>query len=124
LLGALPDDEYRTPIDSIEFLDPSKPDGVCDIAENGRKIINIEFGTKEYQLTYQINPSNATDQDVVFYINCDEDVATISKTGLITFYKEISVTVRIYNKADIKEDYVIIQFDGQIEEEITENPFG
>ena len=99
LLGTLPDEEYRTPIESIEFIDPTKPDGVCEVGSNGRKIIKIEFGTKEYQLQYRINPSDATDQSVLFYINCDEDVATVNEAGLITFYKEISVTVRIFNTA-------------------------
>lgn len=123
-LGSVPRETYRTPVSSIEFTDITKEDGVCKLTNDGEKIIGIERGTKEYQLTYRINPTEATQKEVYFFLMCDESVATVSDTGLITFYKESTVTAKIVsNYSDFKIDYVIIEFSGGYHEDIYDNPF-
>ena len=70
VLGAVPEDSYRTPVTSIEFTDVNRADGVCELTNNNEKIIGIARGTKEYQLTYKINPTEATERDVYFFLMC------------------------------------------------------
>ena len=124
ILGAVPEETYRTAVESIEFTDASKVDGVCELTENDEKIIGIERGTTQYQLTYIINPTEATEKEVYFFLMCDESVATVTETGLITFFKEVTITAKIVsNYNDFKIDYVIIEFRGTIDSEITDNPF-
>ena len=124
VLGAVPEDSYRTPVTSIEFTDVNRADGVCELTNNNEKIIGIARGTKEYQLTYKINPTEATERDVYFFLMCDESVATVNEYGLITFHKENTVTAKIVsNYLDFKIDYVIIEFRGNIQSDITTNPF-
>ena len=124
VLGAVPEDSYRTPVSSIEFTDVSKVDGICELTNEGEKIIGIARGTVEYQLTYRINPTEATERDVYFFLMCDESIATVNEDGLITFYKESTVTAKIVsNYLDFKIDYVIIEFRGSIQSDITDNPF-
>jgi hypothetical protein len=124
VLGAVPEDSYRTPVSSIEFTDITKEDLKCELTNEGEKIIGIARGTKEYQLTYQINPTEATEKEVYFFLMCDESVATVNELGVITFHKEITVTAKIVsNYLDFKIDYVIIEFRGNIQSDITDNPF-
>lgn len=123
-LGSVPRESYRTPVVSIEFTDITKDGGVCELTNDGEKIIGIARGTTEYQLTYRINPTEATQKEVYFFLMCDESVATVSETGLITFHKESTVTAKIVsNYSDFKIDYVIIEFRGNIQSDITDNPF-
>ena len=124
--GKVPEDSSRTPVESIEFIDPTTDDGECKLNSSGEKIIEIETGTTEYQLNYKINPDYATEQNVTFVIINGAEFATISETGLITFTSEYSITVRIYsNFYDNKTDVVIIDFVGEKGEVIdpTDNPF-
>ena len=124
VLGAVPENTYRTPVESIEFTDITKANGDCELTEDGEKIIGIPRGTTEYQLTYRINPTDATEKDVYFFLMCDESVATVDENGLITFFKETTVTAKIVsNYSDFKIDYVIIEFRGTIHSDITDNPF-
>lgn len=123
-LGSVPRETYRTPVSSIEFIDITKEGGICELTSDGEKIIGIERGTKQYQLSYRINPTNATEQVVYFFLMCDKSVASVDENGLITFHKESTVTAKIVsNYSDFKIDYVIIEFRGSIHNEITENPF-
>ena len=124
--GKMPEDSSRTPVQSIEFIDPETEDGECKLTSDGNKIIEIETGTTEYQLNYRINPDYATEQTVTFVIINGAEFATISETGLITFTSEYSITVRIYsNFYDNKTDVVIIDFVGEKIEVIDpgKNPF-
>lgn len=124
ILGDVPEDTYRTPVTSIEFTDVTKAEGVCDLTEKGEKIIGIARETTEYQLTYRINPTEATDKEVYFFLMCDESVATVNETGLITFFKEVTITAKIVsNYNDFKIDYVIIEFTGNNSSIVTDNPF-
>jgi hypothetical protein len=113
VFGKLPEDSYRTAVESIEFIDPTQEDDKCKLNSDGDKIIEIPVGTKEYQINYIINPSDATELDVTFVIINGAEYAEISKEGLITFTKEYSITVKIYsNFFDNKTDEVIILFGG------------
>lgn len=124
ILGKVPDDASRTPVESIEFIDSRNPDGLCKVNDEDKKIIELEVGTKEYQLEYRINPTEATEKEVYFFIMGDDSIATVSETGLVTFHKEASITVKIVsNYTDNKIDFVIIDFIGNRDEIITENPF-
>lgn len=124
VLGKVPDDESRTPVESIEFIDSRNPDGLCKVNDEDKKIIELEVGTTEYQLEYRINPTTATEQEVYFFIMGDDSIATVSEAGLVTFNKEASITVKIVsNYTDNKIDFVIIDFVGNKGGEITENPF-
>ena len=114
VFGKLPEDASRTPVESIEFIDPTTEDGKCKLTSDGDKLIEVIFGTTEYQLNYKINPDFATEQDVKFVIVNGADYATVSDTGLVTFEKEYSITVKIYsNFFDNKTDEVIIEFVGE-----------
>ena len=124
--GKMPEDSSRTPVESIEFVDPTTDDGECKLTSDGNKIIEIETGTTEYQLNYRINPDYATEKNVTFVIINGAEFATISETGLITFTSEYSITIRIYsNFYDNKTDVVIIDFVGEKIEIIDpdKNPF-
>ena len=124
LIGKVPDDSSRTPVESIEFVDSRNADGLCKVNDEDKKIIELEVGTKEYQLEYRINPTEATEKEVYFFIMGDNSIATVSDTGLVTFHKEASITVKIVsNYTDNKIDFVIIDFTGNKGGEITENPF-
>lgn len=113
IFGKVPEDSSRTPVESIEFIDPTKTNNKCEINEDGDKIIYIEKGTVEYQVNYIINPSNASELTVYFEIINGKEYASINETGLITFEKEYTVTVKIWsNYYDNKTDTVIIEFGG------------
>ena len=113
VFGKVPEDSSRVPVSTIMFVDDSTEDGMCEVNEEGTKIIFIEKDTNEYQLQYFINPSEATDQSVSFQIISGVEYASVSETGVITFYEQSSVTVRIYsNPLDFKSDVVIIDFKG------------
>ena len=123
-VGAMNEDTYRTAVEKIEFIDPTQPDGVCRLTPNGDKIIGIERGTTQYQLSYIITPIDATEQEVDFFLQCDPSIATIDDNGVITFYKEVTITAKIVsNYLDFKIDYVMIEFVGDIQSDITDNPF-
>lgn len=124
VLGKVPENSSKVSVDSIEFIDSSTEDGLCKVNDENMKIIGIPHGTKTYQLEYVINPSDATEKDVYFYVMSDSSIATVDKNGLVTFHKETSITVKIVsNFTDNKTDFVIIEFTGNQSEEITENPF-
>lgn len=124
VLGKVPDSSSKVSVESIEFVDSRNEDGKCMVNDEGKKIIKIERGTTTYQLEYVINPQEATEKDVHFYIMGDASIATVDETGLITFYKERAITVKIVsNFTDNKTDFVIIEFSGNISSDITENPF-
>lgn len=116
VFGKVPEDNTRIAVESISFIDPTQKDNQCQLNENGTKIIYIERGTTQYQLHYVINPTDASEQEVYFelYSNSDvTEIATVSETGLITFYHEATVTVQIFsNTYDFKKDIVIIEFKG------------
>lgn len=113
VFGKVPEDTSRVPVSAIMFVDNTTEDGMCEVNEEGIKIILIEKGTTEYQLQYFINPSEATDQSVSFQIVSGIEYASVSETGVITFYEQSSVTVKIYsNPLDFKSDVVIIDFEG------------
>ena len=126
VFGKLPEDAYRTPVQYIEFVDPTQEDGKCKVNSDEEKIIEIPFGTTEYQLNYFINPTDATELNVTFSIINGAEYAEVSQEGLITFNQEYSITVRIYsNFYDNKMDDVIILFGGDNVSVIPpdENPF-
>jgi hypothetical protein len=124
IFGSLNMDTYRTSVEKIEFIDPTNENGECRLTANGEKIIGIERGTKQYQVSYKITPIDATDQTVDLFLLCDPSVATIDGNGVITFYKEVTITVQIVsNYLDYKMDYLMIEFVGDIQSDITENPF-
>ena len=124
VLGKAPDSSTKISVDSIEFIDSRNSDGLCKVNDEGKKIIELEVGTTEYQLEYRINPTTATEQEVYFFIMGDDSIATVSEAGLVTFNKEASITVKIVsNYTDNKIDFVIIDFIGNKGGEITENPF-
>lgn len=126
VFGKMPEDSYRTAVESIEFIDPSKPDGKCDLNSDGEKLIYIEKGTKEYQLNYIINPTDATEQNVSFVIINGAEYSSVSEDGIVTFEKEYAVTIKIYsNFFDNETDIVIIDFGGGNTSIVppTEDPF-
>ena len=113
MFGKSPEDSSRIAVTSIMFVDSSTESGMCDVNDEGVKVISIDKGTTKYQLEYFINPSEATDQSVSFQIISGIEYAEISETGLITFYEQTSITVKIYsNPLDFKSDVVIIDFSG------------
>ena len=114
VFGKLPEDSYRTAVETIEFIDPTQEDDKCKLNSEGDKVIEIPVGTKEYKLNYIINPSDATELDVTFLIITGSEYAEVNDEGLITFNKEYSITVKIYsNFYDNKTDEVIILFGGE-----------
>ena len=124
IIGKAPDDASRTGVESIEFVDSRNPDGLCKVNDENKKIIELEVGTLTYQLEYIINPTEASEKEVYFFIMGDESIATVDKSGLITFHKEASITVKIVsNYTDNKNDFVIIDFVGNKGGEITDDPF-
>ena len=113
VFGKVPEDTYRTAVETIEFVDPTQEDDKCKVNSEGEKVIEIPMGTTEYQLKYVINPSDATELDVTFVIINGAEFAQVSEEGLVTFNKEYSITVKIYsNFYDNKTDEVIIVFGG------------
>ena len=124
VLGKVPDSSSKVSVESIQFVDSRNEDGLCKVNDEDKKIIEIPRGTETFQLEYVINPTEATEKDVYFYIMGDSSFATIDENGLITFHKETSITVKIVsNFTDNKTDFVIIEFTGSIGEDITDNPF-
>ena len=124
IIGKAPDDASRTAVESIEFVDSRNSDGLCKVNDENKKIIELEVGTTTYQLEYVINPTEATEKEVYFFIMGDESIATVDDNGLVTFHKEASITVKIVsNYTDNKTDFVIIDFVGNHGGEITDNPF-
>ena len=122
VFGKLPEDSSIISVNAIMFVDTSKEDGMCEVNEEGYKVISLEKGTVEYQLEWLINPSEATDQSVSFQIVNGQENATISETGLISFLYNIEdesefwapITVKIYsNPLDFKTDVVIVNFVGK-----------
>jgi hypothetical protein len=67
VFGKLPEDSSIISVNAIMFVDTSKEDGMCEVNEEGYKVISLEKGTVEYQLEWLINPSEATDQSVSFH---------------------------------------------------------
>jgi hypothetical protein len=125
-IGAVSEDEYIIKVNKLEFTDISRVDGVCQKNEDGEKIIYIERGTTEYQLTYLLDPIDATDLDIKFtLISVDESLAEIDhETGLITFHKEVAVTAKITNMVGANQsDFVTIEFTGNIVNEETGEPW-
>ena len=124
VLGKIPENPSKVHVESIEIVDYRNEDGKCKVNAEGTKLIELERGTLTYQIEYVLNPAEPTEKDVYFSVS-DETIATIDDNGLITFYKEESITVRINsNFLDDKKDSVVIEFTGAIREEITDNPFG
>lgn len=126
VFGKVPEDSSRTPVESIEFIDPAKSDGKCMLNSDGEKIIYIEKGTSEYQLCYVINPNEASEKEVKFVIINGAEYATLTEEGLLVFEKEYSVTIKIYsNFYDNKTDTVIVDFGGGTTSVIPteDNPF-
>lgn len=124
VLGKAPDDSSKVHVESIEFVDSRNEDGKCKVNDEDKKIIELERGTLTYQLEYVLNPAEPTEKDVYFFIMGDSEIATVDENGLVTFYKETSITIKIVsNYTDNKTDFVIIEFTGNISEEITGNPF-
>lgn len=126
VFGKIPEDTTRNAVESIEFVDPTKADGKCELNEDGEKIIYIERGTTEYQINYIINPTDASELDVYFEIINGKQYASINETGFIVFEKEYTITVKIWsNYYDNKTDTVIIEFGGEITSVIppTVDPF-
>lgn len=122
VFGKVPEDSSIINVNAIMFLDSSTEDGMCEVNDEGYKMIHLEKGTVEYQLEWLLNPSEATDQSVSFQIVNGQENATISETGLVSFAYNIEdesefwapVTVKIYsNPLDFKSDVVIIDFTGK-----------
>ena len=126
LIGAISEDEYIIKVETIEFTDLTQIDGKCQLTEDGDKIIYIPYGTTEYQLTYIVNPSDATDLELKFTLQgVSEDLVSIdSKTGLITFHKEVAaVTAKINNINENGQwDFVTIEFGGYKDNVETKEP--
>ena len=124
VLGKVPEDSAKIRVESIEFVDSRNDDGKCKVNEDGTKLLEIPRGTLSYQLEYVLNPAEPTEKDVHFFIMGDDSIATVDENGLITFHIEASITVKIVsNYTDNKMDFVIIDFTGSINSEITQNPF-
>lgn len=124
VLGKAPESSSKVSVESIEFVDSRNEDGLCKVNDENKKIISIPYGTETYQLEYVINPTEATEKDVYFFIMGDDSIATVDEYGLITFHKETSITVKIVsNYTDNKTDFVIIEFTGTQSEDVTDNPF-
>ena len=124
MLGKVPDSSSKVSVESIQFIDSRNEDGLCKVNDEDKKILEIPRGTETFQLEYVINPTEATEKDVYFFIMGDSSIATIDENGLITFHKETSITVKIVsNYTDNKTDFVIIEFTGKQSEDITDNPF-
>lgn len=113
VFGKVPENSTRIPVSTIMFVDSSTEDGMCEVNDEGIKIIFIEKGTTEYQLEYFINPTEATEKDVTFQIISGVEYCSVSETGLVTFVQQSPITVKIYsNPLDFKSDVVIIDFKG------------
>jgi hypothetical protein len=124
VLGKAPENSSKIPVDSIEFIDSRNEGGLCEVNDENKKIIKIPVGTKTYQLEYVINPTEATEKDVYFFIMGDDSIATVDDNGFVTFHKETSITVKIVsNYTDNKMDFVIIEFTGNKGEDVTDDPF-
>ena len=122
VFGKVPEDSSIINVNAIMFVDNSTEDGMCEVNEEGYKMIHLEKGTVEYQLEWLINPSEATDKSVSFQIVNGQENASISKTGLVSFSYDVEdesefwapVTIKIYsNPLDFKSDVVIIDFTGK-----------
>lgn len=113
VFGKVPEDSSRTPVESIEFIDPTKEEGKCDLNSDGEKIIYLEKGTLEYKVNYVINPNNATETEVYFEIINGKEYASIDESGLVVFEKEYAITIKIWsNYFDNQTDTVILEFGG------------
>lgn len=124
VLGKVPEQSNRIAVETIMFVDSSTENGMCEVGEDGVKIIKIKKGTTEYQLEWLINPSEATEKDVQFQILTGQEYSTINETGLVTFTQELSVTIKIYsNMLDFKSDVVTIEFTGSTVTVEPDNPF-
>ena len=124
VLGKAPEDSGKVSVATIEFVDSRNADGKCKVNDDNMKMIQLERGTKTYQLEYVITPAEATEKDVYFYIMGDSAIATIDANGLVDFKVETSITVKIVsNFTDNKTDFVIIEFVGSINSEVTDDPF-
>ena len=124
VLGKAPDSSTKVSVDSIQFIDSRNENGLCKVNDEDKKIIELPKDTKTYQLEYVINPKEATEKDVYFFIMGDSSIATVDAHGFVTFHKEMSITIKIVsNFTDNKMDFVIIEFTGTKGEDIEDNPF-
>ncbi|NLD26455.1 MAG: hypothetical protein GX661_03755 [Acholeplasmataceae bacterium] len=116
VFGKIPDPPSSIAVEVISFKN-------YEYNDDGEKIIYIQRGKSTYQLEWEINPQDATDQTVSFVILSNETFVEINKEGLITFFQEVPITVKIQsNEKDKKEDTVIIEFIGNTSSD-EENPF-
>ena len=125
VFGKVPDPSSIIAVEEIAFLDRSRQeeDFECERNEDGEKIIYIERGKNKYQLNWRLNPDDATDKKVSFVVLSGAEFVEIDSDGEITFFKEVSITVKIIsNLKDKKEDIVIIEFIGNPSSG-EENPF-
>lgn len=125
VFGKVPDPSSIIAVEEIAFLDRSRQeeDFECERNEDGEKIIYIERGKNKYQLNWRLNPGDATDKKVSFVVLSGAEFVEIDSDGEITFFKEVSITVKIIsNLKDKKEDIVIIEFIGNPSSG-EENPF-
>jgi hypothetical protein len=116
VFGKIPDPPSTVAVEEISFKN-------YELNEEGEKIIYLRRGNPTYQLEWEITPQDATDKSVSFVILSGGNFVEISKEGVITFFQEISITVKIQsNVKDKKEDTVIIEFIGKPSSD-EENPF-
>ncbi|MFA6738883.1 MAG: hypothetical protein WCS53_00770 [Bacilli bacterium] len=126
IYGKIPDPASTIAVTKIEFIDTSRPefDFECERTEEDNKIIYIERGNPNYQLTWRITPQDATDQMVTFVVITGGEFVQISTTGMVTFLEEVAVTIRIQsNPQDGRSDVVIIEFLGNPGGGEEPNPF-
>lgn len=126
VFGKVPDPASIIPVEKISFIDPSRHEEnfECELNEDGEKVIYIQRGNTEHQLYWRINPENATDQSVSFVKVANGDFFEVDANGLVTFTKEVSITVKIQsNFKDLKSDVVNIEFIGKPSSNEDENPF-
>lgn len=122
--GKIPDGGSRISVKEISFVDSSTEDGLCELNEDGEKIIWLERGVSSYKLEYVITPMDATEKDVEFVVISGNANAEVSEDGTVTFINETAITVKIYsNLTDGKTDTVIIEFKGNIVSGGEDNPF-
>jgi hypothetical protein len=125
VFGKVPDPASIISVEEIIFLDRSRHEDnfECELNEDGEKVIYIQRGNDTYQLDWQFNPENATDITVSFIKIAGSDFFDIDANGLITFKKEVAITVKIQsNLKDLKSDIVNIEFIGNPSSD-EEDPF-
>ncbi len=81
-------------IDVVNGLDEIIEDGSMPMIsfENGLEIVNGEI----HQIEYSITPTDERMQWTVRYVSSDENIATVSQTGIVTGIAEGATTIKLY----------------------------